>query len=237
MKYNSQTLSAASGSQGGQTFSRNRGGSYTRKRSVPTNPRSARQTAVRSANSIASSMWSNSLTAAQRSDWTQFANANPILNKLGNSIVLSGHQMWMRWAVPQLTYNSSTPPTGDAIPVGPFLAAMDASSTLVVTGGNATLGATLAAGWAIGDYIWFNINAPVSAGSTAAHAPTRVCGFFVVSSITGPDANLQTIVTQDPFYAGGANRPVGTPVISQAWWARPSVPNMSSTLTIQGVAT
>lgn len=88
--------SAISGSTGGTTFSRNKGGAYMRARVVPLNPKTAAQTVVRSNFAASAKAWSNLLTDTQRAAWTFFAQANPVMNTLGASIILSGLSMYTR---------------------------------------------------------------------------------------------------------------------------------------------
>lgn len=87
-------LGNISGSIGGSTWSHNKGGPYVRRRTVPTNPTTLRQTAVRSYLGILSSMWQD-LTSAQRSGWNIYALNHPVFNRQGVSIKLSG----MSWYI------------------------------------------------------------------------------------------------------------------------------------------
>ena len=82
------------GSIGGVTGSRNKGGQYLRARTTPTNPNSTAQQLVRSAFSSATSAWS-ALTVAQRTDWNDFAALQSWTNSLGDAIQLSGQQAYI----------------------------------------------------------------------------------------------------------------------------------------------
>lgn len=84
-----------SGSVAGQTSSRNRYGQYRRSRTVPVNPATAKQGEVRTRLGIISSLWRD-LTAPQRLSWEDCALDYPILNSLGQSVVLSAHAMFVR---------------------------------------------------------------------------------------------------------------------------------------------
>ena len=88
-------LGELSGSIAGNVFSHNKGGHYARARSVPVNPNSARQQVVRGILSQVSAGWFD-IIDAQRDAWTAFAALHPVLDALGQSIVLSGHQMFCR---------------------------------------------------------------------------------------------------------------------------------------------
>lgn len=84
------TLGEMRGSVAGNTFSRNKGGTYVRLRGTPTNPNSTRQQVVRSILADLSQYWSSDLSAQEREDWGTWAQEHPVLNKLGQSIYLSG---------------------------------------------------------------------------------------------------------------------------------------------------
>lgn len=87
-------VSAVSGSIGGTTFSRNRGGQYTRARAVPITSTTVFALAAKSRLSTASSAWQG-LTDAQRTSWAFWADANPTTNTLGMSITLTGQQAFV----------------------------------------------------------------------------------------------------------------------------------------------
>lgn len=84
-----------SGSTGGVTASRNRYGQYLRNRTVPVNPNSSRQQIARAAFATASQLWKG-LSQAQRNAWAAYADGTPVLNKLGESVILSGNAMFTR---------------------------------------------------------------------------------------------------------------------------------------------
>jgi len=87
-----------SGSLGGITASRNRYGSYFRRKSSPVNPNSTRQQAVRAYFATAVVGWT-SLTAAQRSAWNTYAANTPFVDGLGNQRFVTGQNMYIRSAV------------------------------------------------------------------------------------------------------------------------------------------
>lgn len=80
-----------SGSIANQVYSHNKGGSYIRNKGIPTNPNSTKQQAMRAILSTLSGAWSL-LTATQQGQWANWAALNPITDKLGQSITLSGQQ-------------------------------------------------------------------------------------------------------------------------------------------------
>ncbi len=88
-------VSSLSGSTGGITASRGRGGQYFRRRAIPTNPSSPAQLNVRSIFASQSQAWSD-LTDAERAAWEAWTPQNPITNALGNQITLSGHMAFVK---------------------------------------------------------------------------------------------------------------------------------------------
>lgn len=92
----SSTISSISGSIGGTTYARNRGGAYARNRTVPINPNSIAQTRARSSLGTFSGSWSSVLTSGQRAAWAAFAETQTVLNRLGESITLTGQQAYVR---------------------------------------------------------------------------------------------------------------------------------------------
>ena len=93
-------MTQASGSVGGMTASRNRGGNYMRARAIPTNPNTPNQIAVRALMSSLTSIWSSILTAAQRAAWETYAANVPLTNPLGDQIIVTGLNMYIRTNVP-----------------------------------------------------------------------------------------------------------------------------------------
>lgn len=89
-------IADARGSIGGTVFARNRGGAYVRNRTVPINPQSTRQTAVRALMAQLTNLWSVTLTQAQRDAWTLYADNVPLPNALGESRNVTGINMYVR---------------------------------------------------------------------------------------------------------------------------------------------
>ncbi|MCK5565385.1 MAG: hypothetical protein KAJ07_09080 [Planctomycetes bacterium] len=89
-------IGAMSGKLGGNVFARNSSGSYVRQWAKPVNTNTARQSAVRNAVIQFSQRWKNSLSDLQRSQWAVYAQAVSWVNRLGETIKLSGFNMYMR---------------------------------------------------------------------------------------------------------------------------------------------
>jgi hypothetical protein len=85
-----------SGSAGGTTWSHNRSGAYKRNRSVPVNPNTERQVAIRNAIRALTIAWANTLTQAQRNGWDAYAANVVWKNKLGQDITLTGLNHYVR---------------------------------------------------------------------------------------------------------------------------------------------
>lgn len=113
--FKSQIFTQASGSVGGLTFSHNRGGMYTRARSIPTNPGTTFQEAVRAIVSQLSVAWFQALTEAQREAWENYATVTPIVSKVGDPLTLSGHQMYIRSNTPRVQAGFTRLDAGPAV--------------------------------------------------------------------------------------------------------------------------
>jgi hypothetical protein len=85
-----------SGSMGATVYSHNRFGQYIRSRSVPVNPQSTRQILARNRITSLSAAWRDVLTEAQREAWGIYADNTAWVNKLGDSVTLSGQNMYCR---------------------------------------------------------------------------------------------------------------------------------------------
>jgi hypothetical protein len=84
-----------SGSIADRTHSHNRAGQYTRNRRSPTQPvGTGRRAILRNHFGTASSAWAG-LTYSQQAAWQAYADSHPITDALGQSIKLTGHQMFV----------------------------------------------------------------------------------------------------------------------------------------------
>jgi len=85
-----------SGSIADRVHSHGRAGQYTRNRRAPVQPvGSGRRATVRTRFGSASAAW-RALTNAQRQSWESFTLDHPITDSLGQSIILTGHQIFVR---------------------------------------------------------------------------------------------------------------------------------------------
>ncbi len=87
-------IAAASGSIGGTVFSHNRGGMYTRNRSIPITSTTTFANEAKSRLATASQSW-QALTAIQRAAWNSYALQVPVTDALGFPRHLTGHQVFV----------------------------------------------------------------------------------------------------------------------------------------------
>ena len=105
----------ASGSLRSSTYSHNRYGAYIRNRAIPTNPNSARQSTVRTLMQVLAALWGGTLTPEQRADWTAYGANVPVINRLGESINLTGLNMYIRSNLPRIVAGLDRVDDGPAI--------------------------------------------------------------------------------------------------------------------------
>jgi len=85
----------ARGKIAGTIYSRNGGGSYARGSFSPTNPQTGKQIAQRMRVKSIQSKWKQ-LNQSQRDTWINAAPEFPVTNRVGSTVVLSGHQLFLR---------------------------------------------------------------------------------------------------------------------------------------------
>jgi len=84
-----------SGRLGATIFSHNKGGPYVRNGSIPTNPNTTYQQNIRANLANRSQEWAG-LTDTQRMAWGAWAVENPVRNRLGKAVQLSGQQSYIQ---------------------------------------------------------------------------------------------------------------------------------------------
>ena len=150
----------SSGSIAGTTSSHNRGGQYTRNRRTPVNPvGTGRRATVRSNFSTASKGYA-ALTFAQQQAWASYALNYPVIDALGQSIKLTGHQMYVAVNAQLLNVGAAVsvvPPVSNAVtPVVETAATMTHLGVMTIT---------LGAGGAATDFICLAFSKPRSGGT------------------------------------------------------------------------
>lgn len=173
-----------SGSAGGTTFSHNRFGPYMRNRSIPVNPNTDRQVAVRNAVNNLTIAWQNTLTEAQRGQWAAYAANVPWTNKLGQSVFLTALNMYVRSNVVRLQAAMAQVDPGPAI-----FNLGDTEASLGCTASEATQVATITFDdtkpWASEDGAGqaFYAGLPKNASVKFFNGPWRWCGVALGDSI------------------------------------------------------
>jgi hypothetical protein len=85
-----------SGHIGATVYSHNRFGQYVRARSIPVNPLTDRQNAVRILMAQLASNWNNLLTQGQRNLWNTYGAQVKVKNRLGDDVYLTGLNQYVR---------------------------------------------------------------------------------------------------------------------------------------------
>ena len=85
-----------SGKVGGLVASHNAGGAYFRAATIPTNPNTPFQQAVRTAVATLSSSWQDTLTQGQRDAWQTYADNVLVTNRIGEQVNISGLAHYVR---------------------------------------------------------------------------------------------------------------------------------------------
>jgi hypothetical protein len=176
-------ITSMTGSHAGNTFARNRGGAYVKAKRTGVNPRSPKQSASRTNLGYLAKVYTHTLTDAQRAQWRTFAATNPVINKVGNTVTLSGQQMFAKLSANiMLTgapYNAS-PPASTAVdsPLSLTIAA--------VSGGGGSLKVTTSKSGSIAteDGILF-LSPPLNPGVNFISSKLRLI-FGNVITIGGP---------------------------------------------------
>jgi hypothetical protein len=167
------------GSIAGNTFARNKGGSYVRQKSSPTQPRTVRQVEQRAILANASGLWKG-LTEELRNAWNVYAANNPITNVFGDAILLSGHGAFVQVMALRATIGlaaSTTPPvSGGLVP-----AAVEAG-TLVADVSDGALTVTTAAQVATSGGYMFWATRGMSAGRASVESDYRYAGYVPVEA-------------------------------------------------------
>lgn len=189
-----------SGKQGGVVFSHNKGGPYVRNRAIPVNPNTDRQAAVRNAVRNLSIFWETELSQALRDGWDVYgANVN-WLNRLGQSIKLTGLNHFVRCNVQRVI---STIARIDQAPAIQDIG--DAEDQLACTASEATQDLTIngngAAPWLVEALGWqyYYLGIPQNASRKFFGGPYR---FVTAVPGAGPPPFPVVIASPWPFQEG-----------------------------------
>lgn len=191
-----------SGSIGGTTFSHNRFGAYKRNRSIPVNPNTDKQAAIRVIVRNLAIDWQNTLTQAQRNAWDVYATNVPWFNKLGQAVHLTALNHFIRCNTPRVDIGASQ--INDA--PGIFTLGK-AEQSLVCTASEATQQWSMSwddtAGWASEDgaYQITQQGLPQNAGIQFFNGPWRRDGFITGASGV-PPTSPTLLTSQWPIAEG-----------------------------------
>jgi hypothetical protein len=180
-------------------WSHNRAGPYVRNRAVPTNPNTARQIAVRENAQTLSIAWFVDLTTDQRANWENYAANVAWTNKLGQAIVLTGQNHFVRSNMPRLQAGMDRI---DDAPVIQQIAAPAAALTL--SGSEATqlisVAFNTADPWVDEDDAALIVYAgrPINSSRTFYKGPWRYLGVILGDNAT-PPASPQTFAAPFAF--------------------------------------
>lgn len=200
-----------SGKLGGLVMARNMGGLYLKAFASPTNPNTALQQEVRSIWSVLANAWWDVLTVIQRDAWDDLALANPQINKLGQTITISGMNMYVMFNQQRLVADKARE---DGAPISFLKSAADTAFTLddADSGGQTIEGLfNDGADWTVLDEgaLLLFLGKPVSPGRSRFHGPWRTLGVIDGNSITAPTS---------PFDFGTPGGVAWTLVAGQKVW-------------------
>lgn len=102
----SALVSATSGKLNGSVASHNKGGAYLRNKGLVTNPQTVSQQSNRMRFGSLSQLW-RGLTPSQRQTWTEMAPSYPYQDKLQQTRILSGSQLFVKLNQVLLSYTGT----------------------------------------------------------------------------------------------------------------------------------
>ena len=194
-------ISAMSGKLSGNVFARNKGGAYARNWVKPTNPATVSQQNQRNTLSLKSAAW-RTLTDSQRDSWKSWADDNPVLDRLGASIVLTGAQGYTKININR--DNATDGATQSTPPSAPTFAAnvINTSGSVASDIAASTMTVPLGAGAAENDEVFIFASKPVSAGVTNTNSQLRLIEVVTLSAaqISAAEVSVFTSYT-DKFGA------------------------------------
>jgi len=189
------------GKIGGNVYSKNRYGNYVRQGTIPVNPKSSRQQAIRNQLGQIVSAWSQLLTPAQRAAWDVYASNINFTNQLGETITLTGYNHYVRSNVARIGLNLTrvdAGPTVMTLPAtdGNFSVAMSESTQLM------TVTFDDAAAWCSEDSAWMSIHQGVPQNSAASFYGNHFRRLGKLDGDSGsPISSPQTIALDFPVAA------------------------------------
>lgn len=174
-------IAAMSGKLAGNVYARNKGGAYTRNWVKPTNPATTAQQNQRNTLAQKSAAW-RTITDSQRASWKSWAEDNPVLDRLGQSTILSGAQAYTKI---NINRDNASDSAGQAtVPESPsFTAAiLDTTSSLTISLSSGTLQIPLGSGAAADQKMFIFASKPVSAGVTNTNSALKLIEVHTIDS-------------------------------------------------------
>lgn len=213
MKYRSALVTEASGSLGGFTASRNKGGLYFRARAIPTNPNSTYQQTVRSALAQLVTTWGSTLSAAQRAAWSTYAANTTVIGPLGTPIHNSGLNMYLRGNVSRL--QTTLPRVDDGPTVYDLGGYTEPSIGFDATAGEIDVTFDNTDAWANEDdaAMLVYVSRPQGPGVEFFKGPYRLAGLIAGDSTTPPTSPAAITL---PFAVTAGQRMFARIVVSRA---------------------
>lgn len=200
MKFKSQLVTQVSGSVGGLVGSHNAGGMYFRARSIPVNPNTAEQQAVRSILAGLAAAWTTELTSDQRAAWENYAAAVPITDSLGEPRFISGLSHYVRSNVPRLQAAVARVDDGPVIYTLPSLSPVGATPDASDDDADVTFDNGDSWATAVGGYLLLYASRPQGAGINYFKGPYRYMG--KVAGAVVPPTSPATIALPFPVAEG-----------------------------------
>jgi hypothetical protein len=210
----STILSAIRGSINGTVFAQNKSGAYARNRTVPVNPNTTNQQAVRIALGQAAMAW-KTLSAERRAAWDAYAAGTPVPNRLGDIIHLSGFNMFCK-ARSFLAFCSGNLTLAETAPESPGLAPGFSLDEIVVRSNASVVPEDNTLGLVLdtpteqalenGSYAVWRSD-PLSPGVTFYKGPWKLCVARFEHTFVAPDVYpsisipMNTNVIAGQFYA------------------------------------
>jgi len=186
----------ARGSMAGNTYSKNRFGNYMRSRTKPINPRSPRQMGARTTMMYLAEQWRESpMTPTIRAAWETYAASCAWVNKLGEAVLLTGYNMFIRANAALLRAGGAivtAGPTALGLPGADPLAVCSAFSA---ASQDFTLTFDDALPWCDEDnsFLMIEVGQPQSPSRNYFNSPWRFCAAIEGDSITPPTSPTAAI--------------------------------------------
>jgi hypothetical protein len=211
MKYMGIFFPTGSGSLRGTTWSHNRGGTYVRGRTIPVNPNTPFQQAVRAHFPALAAAWLSDLTQGERDGWQAYADAVLIPDSLGEPRNIGGMPMYLRCNAARLQAGKTRI---DVAPVILTIGVLTAPSFTVASATTASLVFTNTDVWAgaVGGHLFCYFSRGVNPTIQSFKGPYRFAA--AVNGAASPPSSPATITL--PFTIATGQRLYGRFVASDA---------------------